>query len=79
MNDDSGVTRGWDLVMAALLLAVGCFCAGYLGYNLLDPATSADARLTALGVMVAYQLGAFFLIARARRRRWNQPARFRRS
>jgi hypothetical protein len=75
MDDDGGVTRGLDMVIAALLLAVGCFCAGYFGYNLLNPATSTDARLTALAVMVAYQIGAFFLIARARRRRWNGPAR----
>jgi hypothetical protein len=73
MNEDAGVTRGLDLVIAAVLLAVGCFCAGYLGFNLLDPHTSMDNRLTSLGMMVAYPFGAFFLAARARKRRWNRP------
>ena len=75
MNEDTGVTRGLDIAIAAALLAIGCFCAGYLGYNLLDPKTSMDSRLTSLGMMFAYPIGAFFLAARARRRRWNQPIR----
>jgi hypothetical protein len=79
MSDDTSAKRGLDLVIAAVLLAVGCFCAGYLGFNLLDPKTSGDSRLTALGVMVAYQIGAFVLVARARRRRWNSPTRFNRA
>lgn len=76
MNDDTGVARGLDMVIAAVLLAVGVFCAGYLGYNLLDPKTSMDSRLTSLGMMFAYPIGAFFLASRARRRRWNRPIRY---
>jgi hypothetical protein len=75
MSDEARVKRGLDLVIAAILLSVGCFCAGYLGYNLLDPHTTMDNRLTSLGMMVAYPFGAFFLAARARRRRWNSPVR----
>jgi hypothetical protein len=75
MAEDTGVARGLDMVIAALLLAVGCFCAGYLGYTLLDPQTSMDSRLTSLGMMFAYPIGAFFLAARARKRRWRRPVR----
>jgi hypothetical protein len=58
-----------DAVVACVLLAAAWFSAGWLGYVLLDRHSSGTARLTALGVTLAYQIAAFAMAARARRAR----------